>query len=98
MISACVLNSGNGAWAFESLAYELASALWVDICSTPADLTYLLFTEDADVPPDDQLFIPSTAMRMASDKRLLAERFLAIGVPTPRTFLVNEWDEVLAFL
>lgn len=90
----CILNSGGGAWAFEGLATQLAAALWVDVSETSREFNYLLFAEDATIPPEATLFIPYAAMKLAADKRLLAECFLKHTVPTPETLLIDDWAEV----
>lgn len=91
----CILNGGDGAWAFEGLANQLATALDIDVSTTPRDLNYLLFAETTDLPPDDRLFIPFSVMQLASDKRLLANCFAQNQVPTPETLLIDRWDDVV---
>ena len=44
------------------------------------------------------MFIPTKAIRLASDKRLLAQVFIEHGVPTPETRLLDTFADVLQFL
>ena len=94
----CVLNSGNGAWAFEPLALQLSSSLGVDVSSQPRRFNYLLHVEDMDSPVGRGMFIPTEAVRLASDKRLLAAAFIEHGVPTPETHLLDTFEQVLRFV
>jgi len=84
----CILNSGGGAWAFEPLARQLSDALWVEVSEIPRAYNYLLLADD-NIASQCNSFIPFAAMRMASDKRLLAKAFADQGVPTPRTVLLD---------
>jgi hypothetical protein len=95
--SCCVLNSGNGAWAFEGLARQLAAALWVDVSAVPRQYNYLLFAEAAELPPNCNFFISLKAIELASDKRLLADVFSRDEVPTPETHLIDTLEEVHRF-
>jgi glutathione synthase/RimK-type ligase-like ATP-grasp enzyme len=94
----CVLNSGAGAWAFERLAAQLSSALGIDVSEQPRRFNYLLHVEDAGPSLSCDVFIPTEAVRMASDKRLLATAFSQNGVPTPSTRLLDSFDDVLSFI
>ena len=88
----CVLSGGGGAWAFDALARRLSAALWVGAAEAPRSYNYLLQVEGADPEDCGELFIPVRAMRLAADKRLLAEAFAA-GVPTPETHLIGSLAE-----
>ncbi len=94
----CVLNSGGGAWAFAPLAAQLSHSLGIDISSEPRRFNYLLHAEEVDQLIDYRLFIPAEAIRLASDKRLLAQVFHKHHVPTPVTHLLNNFEEVLRFV
>lgn len=94
----CVLNRGGGSWAFESLADKLSSSLGIDVAVEPRRFNYLLHVEDADSPVEFDVFIPIEAVRLASDKRLLADAFIAHDVPTPKTHLLNTFEHVLLFV
>jgi hypothetical protein len=94
----CVLNSGNGGWGFEPLALQLSSALGVDVASEPRRFNYLLHVEDTEQPVGFHVFIPTKAVRLASDKRLLAAVFNEHGVPSPETHLLDSFDQVLRFV
>ncbi len=94
----CVLNSGSGAWGFEPLAVQLSSSLGIDISEEPRRFNYLLHVEDTDRPVGCDVFIPTEAIRLASDKRLLAVVFREHDVPTPQTRLLETYDEVLRFI
>jgi hypothetical protein len=89
----CIVNGGGGAWAFDALARQLSQALWVEVAESPRSYNYLLQIEDTDPEHCGELFIPFQAMRLAADKRLLAEAFAAAGVPTPETRLVSSLAE-----
>lgn len=91
--SCCILNGGGGAWAFRSLAEQLSRALWLDVSEAPREFNYLLLADGFDPSACGELFIPYRAMRLAADKRLLAEAFVAAGVPTPETRLVGSLAE-----
>ena len=88
----CILNSGGGAWAFEPLARQLSDALWVEVSEIPRAHNYLLLADDSAASQCNS-FVPFAAMRMASDKRLLAKAFADHGVPTPQTFLFDSLEE-----
>jgi hypothetical protein len=90
----CVLNSGCGAWAFEPLAAQLSCFLGIDVSDQPRRFNYLLHVEDTERPVSSGVFIPTEAVRLASDKRLLASVFLEHDVPTPRTHLCETYEEV----
>jgi hypothetical protein len=95
----CILNGGGGAWAFADLAVQLSQALWLEVSRVPREFNYLLLVDDVDQATSGELFIPYRAMQLAADKRLLAEKFTAAGVPTPKTRLVGslaEAERVLA--
>jgi glutathione synthase/RimK-type ligase-like ATP-grasp enzyme len=94
----CVLNSGSGGWGFEPLALQLSSALGVDVASEPRRFNYLLHVEDPTQPIEFDVFIPNKAIRLASDKRLLAAVFNEHGVPTPETHLLESYDQALRFI
>lgn len=93
----CVLNSGSGAWAFESLAKILSTELGVDTCDRPRDFNYLLGFPDAGAFTDRELFIPLEAINAASDKRELVRIFRQHSVPTPETLLVEGPKEAKHF-
>ena len=92
--SCCVLLSGEGAWAFEDFAHRLAANLRIEVSAVPRKFNYLVWCEESQIPPAESLFIPLPAIRLAADKRLLADVFLKHAVPTPRTFLVNTREEL----
>lgn len=94
----CVLNSGSGAWAFEPLALQLSSSLGVDVSGEPRRFNYLLHVEDRGSPVECDVFIPTEAVRLASDKRLLAAIFIEHVVPTPETHLRDNFEHVLRFV
>lgn len=87
--SCCILNAGGGAWAFAALARQLSDALWVDVSETPREYNYVLMADGSDAASCGESFIPFRAMRLAADKRLLADVFSSRGVPTPETRLVD---------
>ena len=91
------MNSGGGAWAFETLAVQLSSSLGVAISDQPHQFNYLLHVEDPERPLDFQVFIPIQSVRLASDKRALATAFHQGNVPTPYTQLFDTYDEVSQF-
>lgn len=97
----CVLNGGNGAWAFEPLAVRLAAVLQVDISDQPRRFNYLLqleSLEDSSLQDGFFSFVPVPAIRLASDKRLLAKVFNDRGVPSPQTVLFDQFGEVQQFI
>ena len=94
----CILNSGNGAWAFDRLANQLATALKIKVSETPQRFNYLLNVEDPKQLNDWNSFVPLSSIALAADKRLLAQVFLAKNVPTPETILSEGFDEVQNFI
>lgn len=96
MKEAAILNSGSGAWAFESLANSLSHTLGVPVVSQPTELNYILAWDGA-TPPTGQSFVPFGAIECANDKRLIAGVFKSFGVPCPETFLLSD-EELTPFL
>lgn len=94
----CVLNAGPGAWAFEPLANQLATALNIDVSTEPRRFNYVLHLEESQLPPHLPSFIPSEAIQLAADKRLLAAVFRDRGVPTPETHLFDSFEQVVRFV
>lgn len=94
----CVLNGGNGAWAFETLATQLSSAIGIGMSATPGKFNYLLHMEGIDFGTDVVSFIPLESVKIASDKRLLADTFRKHGVPTPETHLFENFEEAARFV
>ena len=88
-----IVNQGAGAWAFEDHAKRLSNALNIDVSTTPRAYNYLLGL-DEEQPIPTELFIPINSIRVASDKRLQAERFEKCGVSTPETLLIQQLAEV----
>lgn len=93
----CILNAGNGAWAFEPLAQKLSSSLGIEVSITPRAFNYLLHIEDFGQPLVFPTFISVDSVRLASDKRLLT-RVFSERVPTPKTTLFDSFSEVLEFV
>lgn len=92
-----VLDSGGGAWVFESLARELSRALGVvPLVETPTERNYLL-AWDGNIAPAGESFIPFSSIEVATDKRLIARAFEQEAVPCPTTLLLDE-TELEAFL
>ncbi|BCM91889.1 hypothetical protein IAD21_03766 [Abditibacteriota bacterium] len=96
MKQAAILNSGSGAWAFESLAQSLSHAFGVPIVSEPAKRNFLL-AWDGTEPPEGECFVPYGAIQCANDKRQIAEVFKSFGVPCTATFLFKD-SELEPFL
>lgn len=93
---AAVLSEGPDAWIFEPLAERLSQVLGWPIVSSPSRLNYVLAWEGAEVANS---FVPFEAMRIASDKRLVAHAFSISQVPTPETLLPeseHDLQQVLA--
>jgi glutathione synthase/RimK-type ligase-like ATP-grasp enzyme len=93
----CILNEGGGTWAFEGLARQLGDALWIDVSEVPRDFNYFLTADRFAPSACGDLFISFQAMRLASDKRLLAEVFTTHRVPTQATRLLGSLAEAKAF-
>jgi hypothetical protein len=94
----CILNEGNGAWAFGALASRLSSCLGVEISEEPRHFNYLLHIEQHSPCIEFKSFIPIESIRLASDKRLLAKLFLEKAVQTPQTTLCDTFSEVMALV
>ena len=96
-VKAAVLNAGESAWIFEPHANHMAHVLGVPVQDTPAAWNYVLGWDD-NLPLNGKSFVPLEAMRLASDKRLLAQCFLENDVATPRTILLDTETAVRDFL
>jgi glutathione synthase/RimK-type ligase-like ATP-grasp enzyme len=96
--TACVLNSGVSAWAFEQLAGQLGIALGVEVSSTPRSYNYVLGAERDLVPEPRRSFIDAETIELAGDKRTLATTFARAGVPTPETRLFEDLDAAQSFV
>ncbi len=97
-MQAVILNAGPGAWAFEEHAERLSQALWLPISTEPAEYCYLLGWEGVEPPDGSRLFIPWEAIRVAADKRRVAEAFLQAQVTAPVTHLLETPEAVRAVL
>src|SRR5690242_6947656 len=97
-MSAVILNAEPGAWAFEEHARRLSRALDLPIATEPAAYNYVLAWDEGRPLPTGRSYVPFDAMRLASDKRLLAATFARDGVPTPITHLLNTREEVCRFV
>lgn len=93
---AAILNSGNGAWAFESLADDLSRAMGVPVVQTPAAKNYLL-AWDGDSAPGGECFVAFESIQIATDKRAIERAFAGLSVPRPQTFLLED-EELEPFL
>lgn len=93
-----ILNYGPAAWAFDSLARQLASKLGVDVVSRPRAFNYVLGADPLDLPDERAQFVDVETIQLASDKRLLASTFAAAHVPTPITKLFDDLDAARAFV
>jgi len=80
------------------LALQLSASLGVDVSAEPRQFNYLLHVDDPSQVEGIRTFIPAEAIRLASDKRLLASVFAAHGVPTPETCLMETFDAVRRFV
>lgn len=87
-----ILCGGSGAWAFEPLAVALSEAIGVPVLKQPGRLNYVLTCDDVESVAPEASFIPPDAVRIASDKRLVAKVFADQGVPTPETHLCEDLD------
>lgn len=96
MKQAAILNSGAGAWAFESLAQSLAGIFGIPVVSQPVASNFLLAWE-GETPPHGECFVPFPAIECANDKRQIARVFQSFCVPCPATFLLEN-TELEAFL
>jgi hypothetical protein len=94
----CVLNGGPGSWAFEPLAEQLSAALGVPILAEPRSFNYLLCLDPLPDHFPHRVFIPLSAVHIASDKRLMTEAFHHHDVPIPRTVLLNSFAEVIHYV
>lgn len=88
--SACILNTGQNAWAFEPIANAIASATGLPVHAQPQQKNYLLACDSLPEPsPDQDFFVPLRAIQIATDKRLIAATFAHMHVPSPQTVLVD---------
>jgi hypothetical protein len=97
-MSAVILNTEPGAWAFEEHARRLSRALDLPIATEPGAYNYVLAWDEDRPLPAGRSFVPFGAMRLASDKRLLAAAFARNGIPTPITHLLDTPEEVCRFV
>lgn len=93
-----ILNAGLGSWAFAELASNLSRELKIEVSETPGDYNYILSWDETDRQTLDKSFIPFQAMKLASDKRLLAKVFKENNIPIPDTHLLNSKREVIDFV
>lgn len=94
-----ILNYGDAAWAFQELAESLANILEIKITDSPGDYNYVLCLNEADIEQiRNKTFIPIEAIKLAADKRLLAQKFVENGISIPTTHLLNSYQEVVNFI
>ena len=93
-----LLNADAGSWVFDALAKNLSSALWIEIVREPVERNYVLGWEGPLEALNARSFVPVDAIRVASDKRLIAQAFLNAKVPAPRTVLCETTAELEAVL
>lgn len=93
-----ILNSGLGAWAFQGLADKLAQDLELKIPETPGDYNYVLGWDENNLKFGDKSFVPFKAMKLASDRRLLAKVFERNNIFTPETHLLDNYRDVTNFI
>lgn len=94
-----ILNCGDAAWAFQELAESLANTLQIKIADSPEDYNYVLGLNEADLEQiRNKTFIPIEAIKLAADKRLLAQKFVENGISVPTTHLLNSHQEVVNFI
>jgi len=96
--TACILNTGQNAWAFESVAKKLATATGLPVQERPAEKNYLLGCDDLPKPNSGhEYFVDLASIQMATDKRLIAEAFDRETVPCPRTLIFDTLHEAKSF-
>ena len=94
-----ILNSGYGAWAFQPLAESLANSLQIKISDVPGNFNYVLGWNETNIDAiASKMFIPWQGIKLASDKRLLADVFIKHKIAIPDTNLIDTQREVLNFL
>lgn len=93
-----MLNYGAAAWAFEGLATQLAAKLGTDVASSPRAFNYVLGAEPSELPSKAAQFIDADTIRLASDKRVLANVFASANVPTPVTTLIDDLSDARTFV
>ena len=93
-----ILNSGNGAWAFQAYAERLSRILWLQPTTIPSELNYLLWFDSNDLGNVQNSFIPIDAIKTASDKRSIATKFRIENVPVPETALLATVEELNQFV
>jgi len=98
MKESVILNGGFGAWAFTDLANDLAQKLAIKVSETPGDYNYILSWDEKDRETCHRSFIPFEGMKLASDKRLLAQVFQDNDIPIPETHLLDSHQEVVEFI
>jgi glutathione synthase/RimK-type ligase-like ATP-grasp enzyme len=89
-----ILNAGPPAWAFEDFARRMSSVLWLDVVREPPECFLMLGWDQEEAQPPGRSFVARHAIDIAGDKRLIAERFAAHGVPMPETRLLTTWAEI----
>lgn len=82
-----ILCGGSSSWVFEALAEHLSLVLSVKIVQHPAKFNYVLAYDALNKIIEDTWFIPFDGIHIASDKRLVARRFHAANVRSPKTLL-----------
>jgi glutathione synthase/RimK-type ligase-like ATP-grasp enzyme len=98
MKNCTILNADSSAWAFQELAEQLSKVLWIPISETPAEYNYVLSWDEKKIQLCQPMFISFEAIKLASDKRLLAFNFIKNKLPIPDTYLFQNSNDVLNFL
>lgn len=89
-----ILNKSESDWLFAEFALELARNLWLEVLEEPADYNYVLSWDENKIESCQQMFVPYEAMKLASDKRFLADVFIKNKIPIPDTYLLANRQEV----
>lgn len=75
-------------WLFGHIARDLAEKIGIEVTEYPKGLSYLLSDPRGCV--GYKAYIPLDAIEIASDKRLIENRFILFGVNRPKTWLLEE--------
>lgn len=93
-----ILNRSDGKWAFSDLAEILSKTLWIDVSESEGDINYVLCIEPEKINSSLNSFISLNAIKTASDKRLIEQKFALHNVKRPKTFIIESLQEVESFL
>ena len=98
-----ILNEGINAWLFEDFSRHLSSVLNIGVVESPVDFNYVLSWGsekwgERKIKACEKMFIPYEGIKNASDKRIQARLFNEKKIPTPKTYLFRDKEDIETIL